>query len=286
MEISMEGPDGPMVTLTYPESTDSTIRYGAQPPQLSGPANLMLVGDRDASNRGPAYLFQQEYNKTVIVHNSDLPGGLPGTKRSILSHWFSSEQSLENSAKLDERDTDDSEWASNSIAQPEDKPWYCYWPGTILEGFIYVTEDADQSASESAAYSTGASPNAVPSASSMAKKRQVPAGLPSYPKMVKIEERRNPFNPIKPYCQQMQILYTDQPGPLSYPSTPQLIQIQLQESEPVVQHQMQQQQGYGQGGSDATPSAPTSLPGRRRAIEKRTVTGSGPMCQCEWLSDS
>ena len=282
----MTSPHNPAVSLTYPESPNSGIRYGAQPPQLSGQTNLFLMKDKDDSSRGPAYFFAQQYNKTVIVHNSDL-GGLSNSKRSFLNRWFSG-QDAESPAGLSARDAYDNAWSSNTTAKPGERPWYCYWPGTILEGFIFVTQDAGQTPTKSAAYPTKSDLAAASSAPSQAaSKRQAPADLPPYPKLVKIEERRNPFNTIKPFCQQMQILNSGKPG-LVTDSTGQLVQIQLEESEPsFVQHQLNPQTNFGQGapsGLPATPAFPTGFPGRRRAIDKREGQGSGSSCQCEWMS--
>ena len=284
MDISMVGPHAPVVSLSYPQSPSAPIRYGAQPPALNGETNLILYKDRDAFNKGAAYFFWQQYNKTVIVHHSDLPDGLPDSKRSFLRRWFSNEEDLGDPTNLSERDAYDieSRWPSNSIAQPADKPWYCYWPQTILEGFIFVYEDADRSSSGSAAPTSAVAMSATSSSPSR-EKRQAPANLQPYPKMVKIEERRNPHSSIQPYCQQMQILDNNQPGPLRNLATQQLIQIQLIENEPLVQHQMDQGQ-EASSGPPTNAASPTSPPGRRRATDKRGSVGNGPLCQCQWMS--
>lgn len=286
----MTGPQSPMVSLSYHEPPNPSIRYGAQPPELTGQANLILMQDKYETGRGPAYLFAEQYNKTVIVHDSDIPGALPEAKRSFIKRWLLNGFG-EDAAGLSRRTAVDpaydSDWTSNSIAEPADKPWYCYWPGTILEGFIFVTQDLAPTASASAAYSGAAAATLAPSAPSQnARKRQTPGNLPTYPKVVKIEERRNPFNNIKPYCQQMQILNTNKPGPLADPATGQLVQVQLDESEPIIQHQFDQQGNFGQAaptGLPVSPAFPTGLPGKRRVMGKRGIPGSGPSCQCEWM---
>ena len=284
----MSGPNSSQVSLSYPEPPNSVIRYGAQPPQLSGPVNLVLMKDKEEFNKGPAYLFMQQYNKTVIIHNSDLPRGLQGSKRSLVKRWISGEI-FERPAGIHRRDSStlDSQWSSNSVAEPADKPWYCFWPGTILEGFVFIQQDATQTTTASTASSGATAMTPAPAASvQVTKKRQTPANLQPYPKVVKIEERRNFFNNIKPYCQQMQILNNNQPGPLRDPVTQQLIQIQLDESEPFVQHQFDQQ-NFGPSASGdlrASPALPTGVPGRKRAIDKRGPMSGGPSCQCEWMS--
>lgn len=285
MAVSTLGPNAPQISLSYSPPPNTAIRYGAQPPQLSGVASLTLVRDKDAFNKGPAYWFTQQYTKTVIVHNSDLPGGSPGSKRAFLKRWFFDEENLEDSASLQERD-DSSQWTSDSFAKPGDKPWYCFWNGTVLEGFIFIQQDtAGGSASGTAGYASAAATSmaAAPSAPyAVREKRQAPSNLKPYPMMVKIEERRNPRNPVQPYCQQMQILYNWQLNELRDPGS-QLIQIPLTENEPLVQHQMQQNQ-EAPGGPPSSPASPTGMPGRRRAVDKRTPTGGASSCQCEWMS--
>lgn len=275
----MVGQHDPIVSLSYPQPPNAPIRYGAQPPALNGEINLMLYKDRDAVNKGAAYFFWQQYNKTVIVHNSDLPGGLPGSKRSFMRRWFYDEEGFSDATNLPKRDSYpiDSHWPSNSFAKPADKPWYCYWPQTILEGFIFVYEDSDENPSKSAALASAATTSAA-SHGPPRGKRQAPANQQPYPKKVKIEERRNTHSSIQPYCQQMQILDNNQPGPLKDPATQKLIQIQLTEDEPVDEHP------EASGGPPTNGALPTASPSRRRAMGKRAVAGSGPSCQCEWMS--
>lgn len=102
--------------------------YGTQPPLLTQQQVLNLVSDSQDLIRGPAWFFELPYNKLVI-----LPEGA-----------FSS-----SSSKRD-RDWDDREehrgdhhtgefMYRKNIAQPGDKPWFCYWNGTLLEAFIYVS---------------------------------------------------------------------------------------------------------------------------------------------------
>ena len=283
MTVSSAGPHGPVVSLTYPESP--VVRYGAQPPQLSGQANLFLMTDKSDSSRGPAYFFAQQYNKTVIVHDADLHGP-SNSKRSLINRWFPG-LDVESTVELSKRDDYYSQWTSNTTAKPGDRPWYCQWPGTILEGFIFVTQEAKQTSTGSAAYSAGSGTTAALSAPSQnARKRQTSAD-PPYPNLVKIEERRNPFNTVQPFCQQMQILYNGKVG-LATDQTGQLVKFQLEESEPsFVQHQLNPQTSFDQGAPSAqpmTPTLPTGLPGRRRALDTRDVQGSGSSCQCEWMS--
>ena len=262
----------PVVSLTYPTPYDGSIYYGSQPPQLNQPAHLVLMNDKDDFGKGPAYVFQQPYDKLVIVHEGDLPGGVKSSKRSFLKRWLYGDgpESLGSLTGRQENDEND-EWTSHSIAKPGDKPWFCYWNNTILEGFIFVTQDANASASAS-----DASPSAA--ATSLGSgpfdgsrlKRHGPASQ-SYPKSVKIEERR-PLKPSQAYCQQMQILNTLQPGALPVNT----VYLNETGSQSIAQNQAMPGIPYF-----GVPASPTNIPTKRGAMHKRTTSPS--TCQCKWM---
>ena len=265
----------PVVSLTYSTPSNGSIYYGSQPPQLNQPAPLVLMYDKDDSDKGPAYFFQQTYDKLVIVHERDLPGGVQSSKRSFIKRWLYGDgpDSLGSLTGRQENDEDD-EWTSQSMAKPGDKPWFCYWNNTILEGFIFVTQDANAGASASdaspsaAATSIGSGP-----VHGSRLKRYGPAS-PSYPKSVKIEERRS-LKTSQAYCQQMQILNTLQPGVLPNPD--------LYLNETVSQSLVQNQAMPGMAGNPQfeVPALPTSIPTKRGAMHKRTTSPS--TCQCKWM---
>lgn len=263
----------PVVSLTY--STPSAIYYGSQPPQLNQPAPLVPMNDKDDFDKGPAYVFQQSYDKLVIVHERDLPGGVQSSKRSFIKRWLYGDgpESLGSLMGRQENDEDD-EWTSQSMAKPGDKPWFCHWNNTTLEGFIFVTQDANASASAS-----DASPSAAATSSGSGPfdgsrlKRQGPASR-SYPKSLKIEERR-PLKPSQAYCQQMQILYNLQLGAL--PNNP--VYLNETGSQSLVQNQAMP----GMAGIPhfEVPASPTSIPTKRGAMHKRATSPS--TCQCKWM---
>ena len=281
MVVTMVGSNTPTINLTYALPSDNLIRYGSQPPQLKQPANLVLMKDNDDFNKDPAYVFQQQYDKVVIVHEDDLPGWTPSPKRSLLKRWFYDSE-VETLGSLKGRRSDD-EWTDNSIAKPIDRPWFCYWNNTILEGLIFITQDASGGASAS-----GASPSAVATSSGSSQstgsrlKRQISPSL-SYPKAVKIEERRPP-NPSQPYCERMQILYNLQPGPVVNPITQKINTIYLSETESQSLAQSQAVHGMAGGQLFSAPAASASgFPKKRAGMEKR-ITPPSP-CQCGWVSD-
>lgn len=271
----------PVVSLSSALPSDGLIRYGSQPPQLNQPANLVLMKDKDDFNKGPAYVFQQLYNKVVIVHEEDIPGGIPSSKRSLLKRWFF-DPGFDKHASLIGRQEDD-QWMSDSIAQPADRPWYCYWNNTILEGLLFVTEDASASASASNTYPSAAATSSGSSQFPGSRfKRQTPSS-PLYPKSIKIEERR-PQNPTPPYCEQMQILYTNEPNPILNPTTGKVNTVYLSETES--QSLIQDQAIPGMPGTSplSAPTASSSgFPAKRAAKEKRAAPPSS--CQCGWMTD-
>lgn len=272
----MTSSNKPIISLLYATPPDGPVRYGSQPPQLNQAANLVLMNDKDDFSKGPAYVFQQQYDKVVIVHEGDIPGGIPNSKRSLLNRWFY-DKGLEHHGSLIGRQEDD-EWMSDSIALPVDRPWYCYWNDTIIEGFIFITQDASASASASG---TSPSVTAMSSGSSQSsgsrfKRHSLP--IPSYPKSVKIEERR-PLNPSQPYCEQMQILNTYQPAPVIDPNTNRVNTVYLSETESLNLYQ-------NLAGVPPLPvpaASPTGFPIKREARDKRFSPPSS--CQCGWMTD-
>ena len=298
-------------------------RYGAQPPALNSLSSLTLVTDTNNPSRGPAYFFQQTYDKIVILNSTAF---LPqNTKRELVG-----------AEKLSPETRDVIMPRNPVMATPGDQPWFCFWNNTILEGFIYVNESISDPSQNTTAFvssimsmALGSSPTQSasqntpgiqPSSSQSSVQTQQtatgyqdnnqmtngknnhgghsgdrgndnqhggyqhggyqhdPNGSPSrvkraadwpsavpttYPKMVKIEERRNTTNAIQPYCQQMQVLYNYALNPVIGSDT-----IKLDEMESSIQTR-----GLMRGTGAATNW------GRR---EKREVLSS---CSCEWISD-
>lgn len=94
--------------------------YGSQPPLLPSAQVLSLVTDSQDPSRGPAWFFELPYDKLVILEENAFTA--PGTKRD-----------------LDHRDEVSYPVSRKTVAEPGDKPWFCYWNGTLLEAFIYVS---------------------------------------------------------------------------------------------------------------------------------------------------
>jgi hypothetical protein len=288
--------DFPQVQVSYPTLPNTTIRYGSQPPQFDGQAPMILMGSRVDSSKGPAWVFVQFFNKVVILPQEALvsPYPVPTPKRSLLDRWLFNDNGIGEPTRLQERNLY-SQWTDNHTAKAPDKPWFCFWNGTTLEGLVFVTQDADPdpddpmpsptAAAKSTAHSSSLTtipPHPSPSSDidptpASQAKRQPPPSPSLYPKLVKITEHRNYKNAFPPYCQQMQILDNGLPAPLPDPMTGGSIIVNLTEAGTILPDPVQQ----NAAGPGIPPLVPTSTPyseGRKRAHGKRDKT----ICQCQW----
>jgi len=216
----------------YTHMPDLPYFYGAQAPVLQSLSSLQLVIDKYHPEEGPAYFFQQTYDKLVILPQTSLSP--TGSKRSL--------DEIMEEATLEERGS----VVNHQPALPGQKPWFCYWNGTTLEGFIYVTQnisDPEQNTTaivNSVISAATAAPSSNPSAYSRKLKSKRDSSWPSlvpltYPKCVKIEERRDLKTAVAPYCQQMQILYNHHVNPVANPDGGGPLTVNLTEVESSVQ---------------------------------------------------
>jgi len=269
----------PQVQLLSNTPSNAPILYGAQPPQLSKPANLVLMNDREDLDRGPTLFFQQLYDKVVVVREADFAS-------DNVKRWI--QGSLENpeAERLERRYGRD--WNKNSPTIPTDRPWFCYWNNTAMEGFIYVTKDANSStsilpSSALASSSNVADPSLGSSASDTGYGRHpapAPTTAPSlqdpqairlpFPKVLKLEERRGPER-SQPYCQQMQIMNDGTASPVTIAPQGDFNIVNLDEEEPMLHNRVAR--------------APEQR--RRSDVEKRNYKGDflGSACRCQWLNE-
>lgn len=276
MEISKQSNGVNQVQLMNGWFSGGPLRYGAQPPVLNEPYDLMVMLDRADMKRGPAFFFQQFFDKLVIVPERKIDSG--ATKRSVRA-----------GSVLEERGGP-AGWYHGEVVHVGDRPWFCFWNNTLLEGFIYITQNSSNgcpnSNSSSVACQTPSGPPGKsrpppppkkpdppdPTMSAAARKREVPSSLPPlYPKVVKIEERRLDENAVAPYCQQMQVLIDGSIGQVTTWSG-ELVIVHLNETEP-----SQQKAVTGSGRKSwRDHSSGTSL-------EKKDINDG--CCQCVWVSD-
>lgn len=128
----------------YGFSNASGINYGTQPPNTQF-APFISVQDDDEPYRGPAFYFQTFYDKFVVVPENALPAASTiNQKRSLI----------------------DPDWFTQHQVQAGDKPWFCWFNGTFLEGFIYANNYTSDDSSPSASLSSSSSSASSPSLSS------------------------------------------------------------------------------------------------------------------------
>ncbi|KAL9027419.1 MAG: hypothetical protein Q9196_004050 [Gyalolechia fulgens] len=284
LKLDISDPKLISVSPLYP-STGNQIHFGSQPPQTDHAASLMLMGDKDGMERGPAWFFQQPYTKIVVIPDQDW--GLDGGYRKRRLNFL---RRRTESRRLNIRGYD----SPQEIAPIAAKPWFCYWNNTILEGFIYVTQNSSgqpQSTSAEAnsamspsgdlstpatasweghgaapfAASTSSAPDPATPVVSMEKRNTTdPLQLPAYPRDVKIEERRDPGVVLQPYCVHMQIMNDGSAQPL-----PDEDIISLTEYKP---------------DDDEVGPQPTSDKEKRGYLWERSSATSA--CECEWLLTS
>ena len=274
LEIISSGNNMPQINILPGLQPDQAIHYGSQPPQLSHPASLMIMKDKNDRDKGPAYFFQQLYNKIVILEPEAFAAD---------NHKRWSIRDIEAAESKTKR----GRGSSPSTVQPSDTPWYCFWNDTILEGFIYATQDNDDAIQTSAPLTSGSTSsdtldfgasatvtppsytslayNAPSATSGQWSKRQATA-LPC-PNQVKLEERRTQLSP-KPYCQQMHLVNGD-PVPVDPPVTQ-----TLDEDEPIQQNRLVYGDNSGQ-------SRTTTEAFRKRVRDMDATTGA---CQCQWTN--
>ncbi|KAK4956854.1 hypothetical protein LTR10_006382 [Elasticomyces elasticus] len=130
------------ITVNIPAGGNETgayIFYGADDDQLCYGAQQSLmqttwapfhaVQDNDAPGDGPAFYFQQFYDKVVVVPENALP--VPNQ---------SNNKEKRQAIQLDQG------WLHRKqIAQPGERPWFCVWNNTMMEGFIYVQQQVASS---------------------------------------------------------------------------------------------------------------------------------------------
>ena len=259
LEIISNGIDMPQINILSELGTDGQIHYGPQPPQLSQPANLTIMNDKNDRGQGPAYFFQQHYNKTVILRSEEFDAG-------SYKRWSTRDiEAAESRAKQGRGFV-----AKNKIAQPSDKPWYCFWNETVLEGFIYARQPNGHAIQTSAPLASAPTPfgtsNPSSATSGQMPKRQA-TGLPC-PKRVKLEERRTNLSPT-PYCQQMQILNTGNAVPADPPVSQTLV-----EDEPAKQNRLLDDD------DDSGQSRTTNGPIRKSVRNMESTPGA---CECQWV---
>ncbi|KAH8598774.1 hypothetical protein B0O99DRAFT_669449 [Bisporella sp. PMI_857] len=267
------------IRLDFGNHTIPVLPYGAQPPVFNEPHILKIVNDNQNPERGPAWFFQTTYNKLVVVGENEfvVPTPTPTPTATVSKRRSRFQERGDRGKTADEFSNRKGQWPMGPVAG--DKPWFCYWNGTLLEAFIYINQSTRGPQSFPSGAPTPSFSGAPPFptgtntyASSVPTQTSNPMGdgprLPMYPKVFKLEERRVPGNQhIDPYCVQ-QIVNLDGSYKPLLSSTGQPIQIFLNET---------------------VPSSVSSMQAKRNmvaSIEERGVGFSkrdNAQCGCVWL---
>ena len=273
IEIEPKGTGQSLVRIES-DLPPTEIRYGAQPPHLSYPADVMIMNDKDDRAKGTSYFFQELYDKVVVVRESEFDGHV--------KRWLN-----EDFQKVGYPEAGKRNLAKVYNAQPYDRPWYCFWNNTILEGFVYAYQDSGhnirtssaqlsampmtRSTSGSGTRPSDASPSfTVPGfhiSSGVEERKRSQTDAVPFPKMAKFEERRAPNSP-PPYCRQMQILINGQPAQVQGSSD-----VMIEEAEP-----MQQSRVMYHPNPNYQQRRTLSETSSERRVDARSLNG----CKCEW----
>jgi hypothetical protein len=234
LEVTVTENDDHHHTIIFPNPTStSSFSYGAQPPYMTQPAiKLGFAIDTSDTSLGPALFFEAKFDKLVVVPDSKFQQSSSVSARA----WPGDEDFL-------------SLLSRKQVAQPGDKPWFCWWNQTQMEFFIYVNQTTSGTSTDATA-STNDQMAASTAAADSASKRGV--SIPSYPRKIKVDERRDQPGAVAPYCQQMQVNSVGQASPIPYKT------IDIKENEPTptttyIDSQGGAQQTYTAKAQYATP---------------------------------
>ena len=140
------GSDGEPGARLYSEVLNETLlAYGTQRSGMHTRwSPFLVVEDRDDPEEGPAYFFQTQYDKIVVLPEDAFDQHAGVLKRDVYGVpqvWQSRRR----------------------YAQPAEKPWFCYWNKTFVEGFIYPNKKAAPYSSSSSSYPPSSTSGASPS---------------------------------------------------------------------------------------------------------------------------
>lgn len=164
----------------------TTFTYGAQAPYWSAAPTQTLSMAIDTSNvgMGPALFFLSSFDKLVIVPDDTFSSSL--SKRSWVEDGWAQADAYKS---------------LKQTAEVGDKPWFCWWNNTMMEFFLYV----NQSTSYSVTTTPSVNSYMAASTAGLDVNTKRDSSLAEYPRIIKMEERRDNPSREYPYCQQMQI---------------------------------------------------------------------------------
>ncbi|RHZ67501.1 uncharacterized protein CDV56_106729 [Aspergillus thermomutatus] len=184
--ILLQGEDGHQHNITFEHRPlSSSFSYGAQAPILSQTQELTPAYDSGDMALGPALTFFTLFDKLVIVPQDTFSSNA-ASKRSV-----------------SERDVMAQAFQRKQAVKAGDRPWFCWWNGTMIEFFLYTNQTSKDARQSSTASSP---PTETPTAQNGKRGTTSLDLLPDYPRRIKMDEKRNHPGSRSPYCQQMQVL--------------------------------------------------------------------------------
>ncbi|KAJ4266319.1 hypothetical protein NW762_004303 [Fusarium torreyae] len=155
--------------------------WDTRPPIIVDPVSLTLVNDTADSTRGIAWWLKTTYNKTVVVSDQAFTG--------------KGKRGWDPDGKEDYEEYNAFHRFKNKMVnvQVGQQPWVCTWPNTIIEIFIYPSENATISP-----YTRPSTTSTPPDKPTSTDPYTIPTGTGSvfdvqfapYPRVFKILERR------------------------------------------------------------------------------------------------
>lgn len=302
LDMSVSNPQWDAAQISIWSSNASMMGHNtikAFPPSLYGQsARASLMNDTNSPQNGPALFFVEQFDKMVVLPYQALPQNSSApAKRSLPSlpemlfelvgrgNQGSNQGSDQGSGQGQGQGQDQDQGQGQDQQSPEDMIWFCYWNGTILEGFIYLDLDASATSNDTAeadSLATTAAPAATPPPDQKRDNHHHhhhfydedkgggnnwPSNLPPfYPKIVKLQERRDPQRHGPAYCQLMEWQNGTFVAPPGKPTIVNLTETDLQTNEEAVFD-----------------------PNRRRSLETREPALQGrqsapDFCHCQWIS--
>lgn len=201
-----------LTTFNDSDHTDEKLNmfaWGTQPPLIIDPLKMRLVNDTSEPGRGAAWFAQMTYNKTVVVPEDRFPG-VSTARPSAKRRWNGPPPGSGDFSRKGVRG-----------AQAGDRPWICTWPGTLLEVFVYPSQNNSYQRKPTSTTKPLAAATIPPSSTPFLvrhglatstfstavptdKPRRAPP--PPYPQVIKFEERRVSLDETKnAFCRQVEV---------------------------------------------------------------------------------
>ncbi|SMQ47213.1 unnamed protein product [Zymoseptoria tritici ST99CH_3D7] len=128
--VESSDPDQGMGATLFYNSDDPSIAAGAQLAYMDTQfSSFLTVLDNDDQDNGLAFYFQSWYDKVVVVPEGSINLAGPSKRGPPKKAFVGSSFQVPDAWK-----------GRKQTLTPGEKPWFCVWNDTFVEGFIYVNE--------------------------------------------------------------------------------------------------------------------------------------------------